>query len=130
MSTALMRLKIAVLAPMPKASVSTATAVKPGFFNSWRKANFKSFMDLRLAIESRVTSSRFPNRKSCHSQRSSPLDTGLSRIKPSSRASSRRKNIDKAFLRIGHASREVRDTAQGKLRIGDLSEASQWALFV
>ena len=26
------------------ASVSTATAVKPGFFSNWRKANFKSFM--------------------------------------------------------------------------------------
>src|SRR6266567_4780414 len=31
-------------APMPSASVSTATAVKPGFFSSWRKANFKSFI--------------------------------------------------------------------------------------
>src|SRR5438445_9211336 len=29
---------------MPSASVSTATAVKPGFFSNWRKANFKSFM--------------------------------------------------------------------------------------
>src|SRR5207249_2307044 len=38
------RLKIAVFAPMPSASVSTATAVKPGFFSNWRKANFRSFM--------------------------------------------------------------------------------------
>jgi hypothetical protein len=37
-------LKMAVFAPMPSASVSTATAVKPGFFNSWRKANLRSFM--------------------------------------------------------------------------------------
>src|SRR2546430_7756310 len=29
---------------MPSASVSTATAVKPGFFSNWRKANLKSFM--------------------------------------------------------------------------------------
>src|SRR6185503_12236089 len=43
-SAALMTLKMAVFAPMPSASVSTATTVKPGFFNSWRKANFKSFM--------------------------------------------------------------------------------------
>src|SRR2546421_12352441 len=35
---------IAVFAPMPSASVSTATTVKPGFFNSWRKANFRSFI--------------------------------------------------------------------------------------
>src|SRR2546426_3154684 len=44
MSRALTTLKIAVLAPMPSASVSTATAVKPGFFNNWRKANLRSFM--------------------------------------------------------------------------------------
>src|SRR2546427_11331343 len=31
-------------APMPSASVSTATAVKPGFFSSWRMANLKSFI--------------------------------------------------------------------------------------
>src|SRR5207302_6555505 len=43
-STASIRLKIAVLAPMPSASVSTATAVKPGFLSSWRKANLRSFI--------------------------------------------------------------------------------------
>src|SRR6266516_5095860 len=43
-NTPLTRLNIAVLAPMPSASVSTATAVKPGFFSSWRKANLRSFM--------------------------------------------------------------------------------------
>src|SRR2546425_4106411 len=36
--------KIAVFAPMPSASVSTATAVKPGFFSNWRKANLRSFI--------------------------------------------------------------------------------------
>src|SRR5437016_10260426 len=40
----LTKLKMAVFAPMPSASVSTATAVKPGFFSNWRKANLKSFM--------------------------------------------------------------------------------------
>src|SRR6266446_1227338 len=35
---------MAVFAPMPSASVSTATAVKPGFFSSWRKANLRSFI--------------------------------------------------------------------------------------
>src|SRR6059058_4302541 len=40
-------LKIAVLAPMPSASVSTATAVKPGFFSNWRKANLRSFITQR-----------------------------------------------------------------------------------
>src|SRR5439155_27157227 len=44
MRTALIRLKIAVFAPIPSASVSTATAVKPGFFSSWRKANLRSFI--------------------------------------------------------------------------------------
>ena len=39
--------EMAVFAPMPSASVSTATAVKPGFFNNWRKANLRSFMARR-----------------------------------------------------------------------------------
>ena len=42
--TAFTTLKIAVFAPMPSASVSTATAAKPGFFSSWRKAKRRSFM--------------------------------------------------------------------------------------
>jgi hypothetical protein len=49
-----MRLKIAVLPPMPSASVSTATVVKPGFFSSWRKANLRSFMVGRGNIEQRT----------------------------------------------------------------------------
>src|SRR5947208_11035365 len=40
--TALTTLKMAVFATMASASVSTATAVKPGFFSNWRKANLKS----------------------------------------------------------------------------------------
>src|SRR6266851_6597310 len=35
---------MAVQAPMPSASVSTATAVKPGCLSSWRKANLRSFI--------------------------------------------------------------------------------------
>ena len=38
--------KIAVFAPMPSASVRTATAVKPGFSSNWRKANLRSFITL------------------------------------------------------------------------------------
>ena len=37
-------LGVAVLAPMPRANVSTATAVKPGFFSNWRRANLRSFI--------------------------------------------------------------------------------------
>ena len=40
----LTKLKMAVFAPMPSASVSTATAVKPGFFSNWRKVNLRSFI--------------------------------------------------------------------------------------
>src|SRR5207302_7143708 len=47
-STPFTTLKIAVFAPIPSASVSTATAVKPGFFNSWRNANLRSFITQRL----------------------------------------------------------------------------------
>src|SRR6266571_8224551 len=43
-----MTLKIAALPPMPNARVSTATAVKPGVFSSWRKANLRSFIAQRL----------------------------------------------------------------------------------
>ena len=40
-STALTMLNIAVQAPMPSASVSSATAAKPGDLASWRTANLK-----------------------------------------------------------------------------------------
>src|SRR5207247_10299286 len=43
-----MMLKMAVFAPIPSASVSTATAVKPGFFSNCRKANLRSFITQRL----------------------------------------------------------------------------------
>src|SRR5207244_8735064 len=43
-------LKIAVLAPIPRASVKTAIRVKPGFFASMRNANRKSCQ--RFAIPS------------------------------------------------------------------------------
>src|SRR6266446_5595739 len=47
---------MAVFAPMPRASVSTATAVKPGFFSNWRAANFRSFITQCLhRIDSRRT---------------------------------------------------------------------------
>src|SRR5882724_10582116 len=57
-----MRLHTAAVAPMPSASVSTATAVKPGFFTNWRMANLRSFIaqclhriDLRRAAGGDVT---------------------------------------------------------------------------
>src|SRR5438477_10831098 len=33
---------------MPSAGMGTATAVKPGFFSNWRKANLRSFITERL----------------------------------------------------------------------------------
>ncbi len=36
--------EIEVVAPMPIARVSTATAVKPGYFSTWRRANLRSFI--------------------------------------------------------------------------------------
>ncbi|PYV23388.1 MAG: hypothetical protein DMG24_14080 [Acidobacteria bacterium] len=41
-STASSTVKIAMFAPIPRASVSTATAVKPGFFASTRRPYLKS----------------------------------------------------------------------------------------
>src|SRR5437762_264575 len=35
---------------MPSASVSTATTVKPGFFRSWRQANFRSFIGVTESL--------------------------------------------------------------------------------
>src|SRR5438309_6678258 len=51
-------LTMAVVAPMPSARVSTATAVKPGFFSNWRKANFKSVM-----VRGQRDKSQIPNPK-------------------------------------------------------------------
>src|SRR4030095_3630933 len=45
---ALTKLNMAVFAPMPSASVSTATAVNPGVFSNWRKANLRSFIAQRF----------------------------------------------------------------------------------
>src|SRR5205823_9365474 len=66
-------LKIAVQAPMPSASVSTATAVKPGFFSSWRTANLRSFItqslhriDLRRAARGKQTSDASNSAESQH----------------------------------------------------------------
>src|SRR5207302_3242084 len=42
--TALTMLKMAVLAPIPSASVRTATKVNPGDLRSWRRANVRSFI--------------------------------------------------------------------------------------
>ena len=65
------KLNMAVFAPMPSASVSTATAVKPGFFSSWRKANFRSFIPQR---HHRIDLARAPGREpaggQCHKQKS------------------------------------------------------------
>src|SRR5438034_11846465 len=60
-NTALTTLKMAVFATMPSASVSTATAVKPGFFSNWRKANLRSFITQRLhRIDSACSPGRPP----------------------------------------------------------------------
>src|SRR4029450_1149492 len=40
----LISLKIAVFAPIPSASVRTATRVNPGDLRSWRRANLRSFI--------------------------------------------------------------------------------------
>src|SRR6476620_5474655 len=43
-NTALTTLKMAVFAPIPSASVSTAIKVNPGDLRSWRRANVTSFI--------------------------------------------------------------------------------------
>src|SRR5437867_12073832 len=49
-STARTRLKIAVFAPIPKAMITTATTVNPGFLASIRKANRKSWSRLSMSV--------------------------------------------------------------------------------
>src|SRR5438552_13565697 len=66
---------MAVFAPMPNASVSTATAVKPGFFSNWRKANFKSFTGGRGNIEHRTSK---VESVACPRLRCSAFDVGCS----------------------------------------------------
>src|SRR5207244_1756069 len=53
-NTALTTLKMAVFAPIPSASVSTATRANPGDLRSWRKASLKSFMLLGAQSLNRV----------------------------------------------------------------------------
>jgi hypothetical protein len=38
------QLNTVVFTPMPNASVTIATALKPGAFNSWRSAKWRSFI--------------------------------------------------------------------------------------
>src|SRR5215471_8847889 len=45
-SVASTTVKIAVVAPIPSAIVITAVKVNPGDFQSWRRANLRSFMSL------------------------------------------------------------------------------------
>src|SRR5436305_1909433 len=47
-NTALARVKMVVLAPMPSVSESTATSVKPGFFTSMRTAYFRSCRNVSI----------------------------------------------------------------------------------
>src|SRR4051794_37620089 len=46
------RLKTALFAPMPSASTATAAMLKPGDFQSWRKANRKSWIILARLLRS------------------------------------------------------------------------------
>src|SRR2546427_603022 len=73
---------------MPSASVSTATAENPGFFSSWRTANFKSFMSVTgsLFLEAgfrapykvpRHGEHRNPSQKPADSRR---IEAGLARV--------------------------------------------------
>src|SRR5438094_3333307 len=60
-------LKTATLAPIPSASVITATVVKPGFFSNWRKANLRSFITQRLhRIDPGRTTSWQPAGEQCY----------------------------------------------------------------
>src|SRR6266446_10581358 len=54
---------MAVFAPMPNARVSTATAVKPGFFSNWRKAKRRSCSVASPKLEPRM--SRHSSRTLC-----------------------------------------------------------------
>src|SRR5262249_16941958 len=72
-STALTALKIAVFAPTPSASVSTATAVKPGFLRHALKAKITSFIPERLH---RINAGRAERRNSACRDRGDDEDTG------------------------------------------------------
>src|SRR6516165_8859060 len=54
MSTPRTSVKMAALAPMPSASVMTATAVNPGDLRSWRRANFMSFISFSSQSDDRI----------------------------------------------------------------------------
>src|SRR5204863_6459363 len=58
--SAFITLKIAVLAPIPRARVRMAMQLMTGFFSSWRKANLRSFITQCLH---RIDSRRFTGRQ-------------------------------------------------------------------
>src|ERR1700742_19164 len=66
-------LKIAVLAPMARASMSTAVAVKPGLLRSWRNANLPS--DQRVCIFL-IPYSYYHSGQPARRQHASPSDLG------------------------------------------------------
>src|SRR5215211_1518957 len=85
-NTALTTLKIAVLAPMPSASVRTATRENPGDLRSWRRANFRSFISFCPQrddwINARCAASRNPGsearrgeKKRAHAKINSQVET-------------------------------------------------------
>src|SRR6516162_10893647 len=51
---------MAALAPMPSASVMTATAVNPGDLRSWRRANLRSFISFGAQRLDRIDVSSAP----------------------------------------------------------------------
>src|SRR5438876_7788904 len=52
--TALTMLKMAVLAPIPSASVRTATKVNPGDLRSWRRVNLRSLISFGAQRDYRI----------------------------------------------------------------------------
>src|SRR5947199_3401843 len=56
--TAFTMLKIAVFAPIPSASVRTATRVNPGDLRTWRRANFRSFISFGAERYCRIDATR------------------------------------------------------------------------
>src|SRR5436309_10996232 len=50
--------KIAVLRPIPSASVRTATRVNPGDLRTWRRANFRSFISFGAERYRRIDATR------------------------------------------------------------------------
>src|SRR5215472_12887815 len=91
-SVASTTVKIAVVAPIPSAIVVTAVKVNPGDFQSWRRANLRSFMSFGAQCLNWINVRRTPGREQTCDQRNCREQNG--------RTSKQRRIVCRNFVQL------------------------------